>query len=234
MITIRPANERGNARYSWLDTHYTFSFADYIDRNHMGFRSLRVINEDIIAPATGFPPHSHRDMEIITYILSGTLQHKDSLGHTSMIQAGEVQRMSAGSGITHSEMNPSPTEPVHLLQIWILPDRKDIAPDYEQRLFTDEHQHGQLKLLVHPEGKGDTLTIHQDAMLFSGVFDSPDDKVSYSLPAGRYAWIQVSKGSVQLNSRIILNAGDGAAISEEEKIEITGAPKGEILLFDLK
>ena len=232
MITIRPSTERGTAKISWLTPRYTFSFADYIDPNHMGFRSLRVINEDIIAPGAGFPPHEHRDMEIITYILEGSLTHQDSLGNTSIIHEGEVQRMSAGSGITHSEYNASGTDPVHLLQIWIFPNKKNIQPGYEQRLFKDKNQHGQLKLLVDPQSRDGALKIHQDAMLYSGVFESAEDKITYDIRPERYVWIQVSKGSVMLNSQI-LNQGDGAAISHEEKIVLSGAPNGEILLFDL-
>jgi len=232
MMTIRPSDQRGKNKISWLDTRYTFSFADYYDPNHMQFRSLRVINEDVVSPKSGFAPHDHRDMEIITYILEGNLQHTDSMGHTLVIKEGEVQRMSAGTGVTHSEINPSATESVHLLQIWIIPNKKGLTPSYEQRAFSAAKQHGKLRLLIHPNGIDGALKIHQDALLFSLVCNDETDKVVYTPESGRYIWIQVSKGAVKVDGQL-LQQGDGAAISDVTKIEIHGAPSGEILLFDL-
>jgi len=228
MITIRHRNERGHANYGWLDTYHTFSFDTYYDRTYMGFRSLRVINEDRVAPAKGFGTHPHRDMEIITYVLEGSLQHRDSMGTGSIIWPGEVQRMSAGTGVTHSEFNPSKTEPVHLLQIWILPDVLGIPPSYEQKQFSRDTMSGKLRLIASKNPVDDAVTVHQDIRLLAAVLN--EQSISHELKTGRHAWVQVARGKVQLNG-LLLEAGDGAAISEERSVELRGS--GEVLLFDL-
>jgi hypothetical protein len=228
MITIRHRNERGHANHGWLDTYHTFSFDTYYDPQHMGFRSLRVINEDRVAPARGFGSHPHRDMEIITYILDGALEHKDSMGTGSIIRPGEVQRMSAGTGVTHSEFNPSKTEPVHLLQIWILPERRGIQPSYEQKEFSRHEMRGDLRLIAARDPAGGAVKVHQDVRLFATILDG--ESVKHSLGPGRHAWIQVARGSIAVNGAS-LEAGDGAAVSEESGIEMAGA--GEALIFDL-
>jgi quercetin 2,3-dioxygenase len=231
MINIRRSDERGGGNHGWLNTRHTFSFDQYHDPRFMGFRSLRVINEDVVAPSEGFPTHPHRDMEIITYILSGALEHKDSLGTGSVIRPGDGQRMSAGRGIRHSEMNPSSTEPAHLLQIWIMPDRAGHEPSYEQKAFPDEEKRGKLRLVAGPDGKDGSVTIHQDARLYVTLL-SPRQEVTHDLAKGRYAWLQVAKGSVELNGKP-LQPGDGAAISDEQKLTIKGLKDAEVLLFDL-
>lgn len=232
MITVRPAQERGAANFRWLDSRHTFSFGEYFDPNYMGFASLRVINEDKIAPAKGFPTHGHRDMEIVTYVLEGALQHKDSLGTGSVIRPGDVQRMSAGRGILHSEYNASNTEPVHLLQIWLLPEKRGIDPSYEQKTFSDEEKRGQLRLVGSRDGRDGSITIHQDVDLYASLLEV-DDTVTHSLAAGRSAWLQVARGSVQLDGRE-LAAGDGAAIAQENSITLQGiTPQTEVLLFDM-
>ncbi|MGA2222247.1 MAG: pirin family protein [Verrucomicrobiia bacterium] len=231
MIKIRPGRERGHADHGWLDTYHTFSFADYYDPKHMGFRSLRVINEDRVEPGQGFGAHPHRDMEIITYVLEGALEHKDSLGTGSVIRPGDVQRMSAGTGITHSEFNHSRMELVHFLQIWILPERKSLKPGYEQKTFSAQDKRGQLRLLAARNGHNGTVTVHQDMALYAALL-SAGEKVTHSLERGRHAWLQVTRGAVMLNGEK-LNAGDGAAISEEQSLEIEAAAESEILLFDL-
>jgi quercetin 2,3-dioxygenase len=231
MINIRPNNERGGGDYGWLNTRHTFSFDQYHDPRFMGFRSLRVINEDRVSPGEGFPTHPHRDMEIITYILEGALEHKDSLGTGSVIRPGDGQRMSAGRGIRHSERNPSPTEPAHLLQIWIMPDRAGHEPSYEQKAFPDEEKLGNLRLIAGPDGKDGSVTIHQDARLYVTLL-SPGQEVAHVLAKGRYAWLQVAKGAVELNGKP-LKQGDGAAVSDESKLVIQGVEDAEVLLFDL-
>jgi redox-sensitive bicupin YhaK (pirin superfamily) len=231
MINIRRSNERGGGDYGWLNTRHTFSFDQYHDPRFMGFRSLRVINEDRVAPGEGFPTHPHRDMEIITYILEGALEHKDSLGTGSIIRPGDGQRMSAGRGIRHSEMNPSPTEPAHLLQIWIMPDRSGHEPSYEQKSFPDEEKRGKLRLIAGPDGKDGSVTIHQDARLYVTLL-SPGQEVAHELAKGRYAWLQVARGAVEVNGKP-LNQGDGAAVSDEQKLAIKGIQDAEVLLFDL-
>jgi len=228
MIQIRPRNERGHFDHGWLNTYHTFSFDQYYDPRHMGFRALRVINEDRVAPAKGFGTHPHRDMEIITYILEGALEHKDSMGTGSIIRPGEVQRMSAGTGVTHSEFNPSRTQPVHLLQIWILPEAKGIEPSYEQKQFAIEGMRGKLQLIASRNPEAGAVKIHQDVDLFAAILDG--QRVTHTLRAGRYAWLQVARGSIELNGTK-LNAGDGAAISEVSNLEISGS--GEALVFDL-
>jgi len=231
MIVLRRSSERGYANHGWLDTYHTFSFADYYDPEHMGFRSLRVINEDRVAPGQGFGMHPHRDMEIITYVLEGALEHKDSLGTGSVIRPGGVQRMSAGTGITHSEFNHSKIEPVHLLQIWILPERKGLKPGYEQKLFRGDEKRGRLRLIAARDGRDGAVTVHQDVALYAALL-SPEEKVVHQLNPNRHAWLQVARGAMTLNGKK-LSAGDGAAVSEGQSLEIEAADESEILLFDL-
>ena len=232
MITVRRSQERGGGDHGWLNTRHTFSFDTYYDPRHMHFRALRVINEDVVQPGAGFPTHPHRDMEIITYILSGKLEHKDSLGTGSVILPGDGQRMTAGRGIRHSEFNPSATEKVHLLQIWILPERKGIEPGYEQKAFADEEKRGQLRLIAAHDGQDGAVRVHQDVSLYVSLLDS-EQKVEHALAPGRHAWLQVARGAVELNGTR-LNEGDGAAVSDEQKLAVAGAQDGsEILLFDL-
>ncbi|MGD0649592.1 MAG: pirin family protein [Verrucomicrobiia bacterium] len=231
MIVLRRSSERGYANHGWLDTYHTFSFADYYDPEHMGFRSLRVINEDRVAPGQGFGMHPHRDMEIITYVLEGALEHKDSLGTGSVIRPGDVQRMSAGTGITHSEFNHSKIEPVHLLQIWILPERKGLKPGYEQKLFRGDEKRGRLRLIAARDGRDGAVTVHQDVALYAALL-SPEEKVVHQLNPNRHAWLQVARGAMTLNGKK-LSAGDGAAVSEGQSLEIEAADESEILLFDL-
>lgn len=232
MITIRPARDRGIANFGWLDSRHTFSFGEYYDPNHMGFASLRVINEDKVTPGQGFATHGHRDMEIISYVLSGGLEHKDSIGTGSVIRPGDVQRMSAGTGIRHSEYNASKTDPVHFLQIWILPEQNGIEPGYEQKHFEIAEKQGQFRLVGSRDGRNGAITIHQDVDLYAAAL-STGESVSYPLPPGRVAWLQVARGAVQLNDQT-LTAGDGAAIADETLITLQGAAQdAEVLLFDL-
>jgi quercetin 2,3-dioxygenase len=231
MINIRRSEDRGGGNFGWLNTRHTFSFDQYHDPRFMGFRSLRVINEDVVAPAEGFPTHPHRDMEIITYVLQGALEHKDSLGTGSVIRPGDGQRMSAGRGIRHSEMNSSPTNPVHLLQIWIMPDKSGHEPSYEQKAFPNDEKRGKLRLIASPNGQDGSVTIHQDAKLFVSLL-SPGQEVRHHLAKSRHAWLQVAKGEVDLNGNT-LKQGDGAAISEEQQLNIKGKKEAEVLLFDL-
>ena len=232
MITLRPAEERGQADYGWLHTRYTFSFSDYYDPKHVHFRDLRVINEDHVEPGHGFGTHPHRDMEIITYVLEGALAPKDSMGTGSTIRPGEVQRMSAGTGVLHSEFNHSPSEEVHLLQIWILPERKGITPSYEQKEFPREGKLNRLRLVASPGGEEGSVTIHQDARLYASILEQ-GKTVRHEMASGRYAWLQVARGEVALNGTT-LKAGDGAAVERESVLEIAGqAPSSEFLLFDL-
>jgi quercetin 2,3-dioxygenase len=231
MITIRRGEERGGGDYGWLNTRHSFSFDQYYDPRFMGFRSLRVINEDWVQPGHGFPMHPHRDMEIITYLLEGALEHKDSMGNGSVIRPGDGQRMSAGTGVRHSEANPSQTDPAHLLQIWILPERRGIEPGYEQKEFPSAEKRGKLRLIASPDGKDGSVTIHQDARLCVSLL-GPGQQVQHELGEGRYGWLQVAKGSVELNGKR-LQHGDGAAISEQPTVEIKGEEEAEILLFDL-
>ena len=231
MINIRRGEERGGGDYGWLNTRYTFSFNTYCDPKFMGFRSLRVINEDHVAPGHGFPAHPHQDMEIITYILEGALEHKDSLGTGSVIRPGDGQRMSAGTGIRHSEANPSKTEAAHLLQIWILPEREGIAPSYEQKAFPAAEKRGKLRLIASPDGSDGSVTINQDARLYVTLL-SPGEEVSHKIKPNRHAWLQVAKGEIELNGKR-LKQGDGAAISDENKLILKGMEDAEVLLFDL-
>lgn len=231
MITLRPSHERGHANHGWLDTYHTFSFGEYYDPGHMGFRDLRVINEDRVQPGTGFGTHSHRDMEILTYVLEGELEHKDSMGNGSVIRPGELQRMSAGTGVTHSEHNHSKSEPVHLLQIWIVPEQRGLKPGYEQRSFPLEEKRGHLRLIAARDGRGGAVTVHQEVDLFAALLDR-GEVVAHRLNPGRHAWVQVARGAVMLNG-VSLKAGDGAAISEEETLEVSASDASETLLFDL-
>jgi quercetin 2,3-dioxygenase len=231
MIAIRRSEERGGGDYGWLNTRHSFSFDQYYDPRFMGFRSLRVINEDWVQPGHGFPMHPHRDMEIITYLLEGALEHKDSMGNGSIIRPGDGQRMSAGTGVRHSEANPSQTDPAHLLQIWVLPERRGIEPGYEQKEFPSGEKRGKLRLIASPDGTAGSVTIHQDAKLYVSLL-GPGDQVQHNLAKGRYGWLQVAKGSVDLNGER-LQRGDGAAISDQPKVEMKGREDAEILLFDL-
>ncbi len=231
MITIRKAAERGHFDFGWLNTYHTFSFGDYYDPKNMGFRSLRVINEDVVHAGRGFPRHGHRDMEIFTYILSGALQHRDSMGNGSIIRPGDVQRMSAGTGVTHSESNPSSDEAVHLLQIWILPAREGIEPDYEEKKFPDEEKHNQLRLIISPEGDDGSVRINQDARVYASLLE-PGVEVAHGLADGRHAWLQVAAGSIAVNGNE-LTQGDGVAVSDERTITIAASEPAELLLFDL-
>jgi redox-sensitive bicupin YhaK (pirin superfamily) len=231
MITIRPAAARGHADHGWLDSHHSFSFADYHDPKHMGFRSLRVINEDRVEAAQGFGTHPHRDMEIITYVLEGSLQHRDSMGTGSVIRPGDVQRMSAGTGVTHSEYNASKSDVVHLLQIWLLPAERGIAPSYEQKTFGPEEKRGRLRVVASSDGRDGSVTIHGDAVLHAGLFRT-GEAAELPLAAGRHAWVQVARGKVRVNGRE-LEAGDGAALSEEASVRVEGIDDGEVLVFDL-
>ena len=231
MITIRRGDERGGGDYGWLKTRHTFSFSDYQDSKWMGFRSLRVMNEDWVAPKGGFPTHPHRDMEIITYVLSGKLEHKDSLGTGSVILPGDGQRMTAGRGIRHSEANASSTEAVHLLQIWILPDKQGHEPGYEQKAFPEAEKRGKFRLIASNDGAEGSVKINQDAKLFVTLL-APGEELTQSLGAKRYGWLQVAKGEIELNGQT-LRQGDGAAISEEKKLAIKATQQAEVLLFDL-
>jgi redox-sensitive bicupin YhaK (pirin superfamily) len=232
MLTIRPAQDRGIADFGWLDSRHTFSFGEYFDPQHMGFADLRVINEDKVAPGQGFSTHGHKDMEIISYVLEGALEHKDSIGTGSVIRPGDVQRMSAGTGIMHSEFNASKTEPVHFLQIWILPAEKGIAPGYEQKHFTVAEKQGQLRLVGSQDGRDGSITIHQDINLYAASLQA-GESISYSLVPNRVAWLQVARGSIEVNGHT-LAAGDGAAIAQEELISLQGtSQETEVLLFEM-
>lgn len=231
MLQIRRATERGHADHGWLNTYHSFSFADYYDPKHMGFRQLRVINEDRVQPGRGFPSHPHRNMEIISYVLEGALEHKDSMGNGSVIVPGEVQRMSAGTGITHSEFNHAKAELVHFLQIWILPDTEEVKPSYEQTYYPDEEKRGKLRLIASADGRDGSVTIRQDVNLYATILDAGEEIV-YLIPSGRHVWLQVARGRVLVNSQQLAQ-GDGAAMSGEEKVLVIGVERAEILLFDL-
>ncbi|MCC7305860.1 MAG: pirin family protein [Alphaproteobacteria bacterium] len=231
MITIRKSADRGHIEHSWLDTYHTFSFGRYYDRNHMGFGPLRVINEDRVLGGKGFDTHPHDNMEIVTYVLEGALAHKDSMGNGSTIRPGDVQRMSAGTGVTHSEYNPSETDPVHLLQIWFLPEKENIPPGYAQKGFAPEGKQGRLQLLVSREGRDGSLSINQDIDMYAAVLGG-NDTIAHALKPGRLGWLQVAKGSLDINGQA-LAAGDGAAIRDEAEITLSGAKEAEIVLFDM-
>jgi len=229
-MKIRKANERGHANHGWLDTYHTFSFADYYDAQWMGFRSLRVINDDLVMPGMGFGAHPHRDMEIITYILNGALEHKDSMGNGRVIRAGEVQYMAAGTGVQHSEFNPSKDEAVHLLQIWIIPDGKGVKPRYAEKSLADAPA-GKLHLVTSKNGRDGSIAIHQDADLWMAKLDT-GNRGRHELAPGRHAWVHVAEGEVSLNGQK-LSGGDAAAMSEETSLEVIATKPAQVLIFDL-
>jgi quercetin 2,3-dioxygenase len=231
MIVRRPSTERGHGNRGWLDSRHTFSFADYHDPAHMGFRALRVINEDRVQPSQGFGTHSHRDMEIISYVLDGELAHQDSMGTGSVLRPGDVQRMSAGTGVRHSETNPSASKPVHFLQIWLLPARRGVPPSYEQKRFEVADRAGRLRLVASPDGRDGSISVNQDADVYAGLF-KPGQGARLDLRPGRHAWVQVARGDITVN-RETLAAGDGVAVSDEPAVEITARTDAEVLVFDL-
>jgi redox-sensitive bicupin YhaK (pirin superfamily) len=231
MITRRAARQRGHKNHGWLNTYHTFSFSSYYDPQHMQFRALRVMNEDYVAPGMGFGTHPHSDMEIVTYVLEGALEHKDSMGNGEVLRPGEFQRMSAGTGITHSEFNPSKDEPVHLYQIWLLPEKNGITPSYEQKRFPEEERHNQLRLVASRDKADGSLLIHTDARVYLGTIDQ-GRSVTHELDVKRYAWLQVLRGSVTLNGQA-LETGDGAAVSNETALKIEATSHAEVMLFDL-
>ena len=231
MITIRPAAERGHANHGWLDSYHSFSFSDYYDPAHMGLSNLRVINDDRIAPRGGFPTHGHEDMEIVTYVMQGALEHKDSMGNGSVIRAGDVQYMSAGTGVRHSEYNPSADEPVHLLQIWLLPNKNGVEPGYAQRHFSDAVRRNRLGLLVSPDGRDDSIRTHQDALLYGTLLDD-GSSVEHQPGAGRQTYVHVARGAAKVNGEL-LRDGDAARIDIGESVRIEGVDGAEALLFDL-
>ena len=229
MIARRAANERGHANHGWLDTYHSFSFADYYNPEFTKFRTLRVLNDDTIAPGGGFGTHGHDNMEIVTYVLDGALEHKDSMGTGSVLRPGDVQRMTAGTGVTHSEFNHSNTDPLKLLQIWIFPEQSGLTPSYEEKHFPESEKQDRLRLIVSPDGVDGSLTIHQDARIYAAILN-PGKSVEYRADPGRHLWVQIAKGSISLSGEQ-LSVGDGAAVSEESLISLEG--DGEILLFDL-
>lgn len=231
MIEIRRSDERGTARFSWLYSRHSFSFSHYYDPRHMGFGALRVLNEDTVQPGAGFASHPHRDMEILSYVLDGALEHCDSLGSGSVIRPGEVQRLSAGTGVRHSEFNPSSSEPVHFLQIWILPARRGLDPGYEQKALPEEQRRGRLQLIASSDGREESVRVHQDVDVYSTLLQ-PGDTVAHRPAAGRRVWVQVARGAVQLNGHT-LGAGDGAALRGEPCVSLRGGADTEALLFDM-
>ncbi|HUB08196.1 MAG TPA: pirin family protein [Myxococcales bacterium] len=231
MLTLRKAADRGHANHGWLDTHHTFSFADYRDPRFMGFGPLRVINDDTVAPGGGFPPHGHRDMEIISYVLEGALQHRDSLGNGSVIRPGDVQRMSAGTGVTHSEFNASKEAPVHFLQIWLLPRREGLPSGYEQKFFGDDEKRDRLRLVASPDGAGGSVRLQQDARVYASLLRA-GATLTHAFTRGRKGWLHVARGTAEINGQR-LAAGDGLAIEGEETLSIGSPTEGEILLFDM-
>jgi len=230
MFTLRPSKERGYFNHGWLDTYHSFSFGDYHDPKHMSFRSLRVINEDVVAPGHGFGMHPHRNMEIVTYILSGSLEHQDSLGSRGTIRPGEIQRITAGSGVLHSEVNPSPSEPVHLLQIWLTPEKLNLAPSYEQKVIGPQKP-GELTLIASRTPSEGAVTIHQDVDIYRGIM-KPGEELSFALRPGRAAWIQSARGGLLVNNNVV-DSGDGAGIENESALVISARSDAEFLLFDL-
>jgi redox-sensitive bicupin YhaK (pirin superfamily) len=231
MITIRKSGDRGRSALEWLDSRHTFSFAEYYDQGQMGFESLRVINDDHIAPGGGFPPHPHRDMEIVTYVTEGALAHRDSMGNGSTIRRGDVQRMSAGTGVTHSEYNASRTDPAHLLQIWIVPDRRGYQPGYEQKHFADEDKRGRMRVAASPDGRDGSVSIHQDALMYAGIIE-PGQPIRMAIAAGRNAYLHVVEGGITVNGAA-LKGGDGARIENEREITLDAAKPSEVILFDV-
>lgn len=232
MIAVRRASQRGHADHGWLNTFHTFSFADYYDERQMGFRSLRVLNDDTVSAGQGFGTHGHKDMEIVSYVLEGALSHQDSMGTGSTIKPGDVQRMSAGTGVMHSEFNGSKSEPVHFLQIWLLPDKGGIAPGYEQKNFSAADKRGQLKLIASPDGREGSVTIHADAKVYAGTFDA-GQKAELPIAKGRGAWVHVAQGTAKVNGQA-LAAGDGLALEDEGAVSVEGVSGGEVLVFDLR
>jgi quercetin 2,3-dioxygenase len=231
MITIRKSEDRGHADHGWLDTRFTFSFADYFDEDHIQFRTLRVMNDDRVAGGGGFPMHPHRDMEIVTYVLEGALEHRDSMGNGSVIKPGDVQYMSAGTGVTHSEFNASKSQPVHLYQIWMMPDKRGHQPTYDQKTFSDAEKRGKLRLVASPDGRDGSVKIRQDNELYATLLGA-GESVKHALKPERHAYVQVARGRVTLNGAK-LGTGDGAAISAEKSVELVGVDNAEVLLFDL-
>jgi redox-sensitive bicupin YhaK (pirin superfamily) len=231
MLHLRLADERGRAEFGWLSSRHSFSFGEYYDRKHMGFGPLRVINEDRVQPGQGFGTHGHRDMEILSYVLDGALEHKDSLGNGSVLRPGDIQRMSAGTGVQHSEFNHSSSELVHFLQIWIIPDEHELEPGYAEKTIPQDEIHGRLRLLVSRDGRDGSISIHQDADLYASILKSGED-VQHEFAPGRLGWIQVARGNVSLNGSD-LTQGDGAGISQEESISIRTSSDAEVLLFDM-
>jgi redox-sensitive bicupin YhaK (pirin superfamily) len=231
MLTVRHSNQRGHFDHGWLNTYHTFSFDQYYDPRYMGFRSLRVINEDFVAPGRGFPKHGHRDMEIITYILEGALKHEDSMGNGSVIQPGDVQRMTAGTGVRHSEQNASTDELVHLLQIWIIPNADNLDPGYEQKAFTADERRNQLRLIASTNGRDGSISVHQDVSLYASILE-PGQNVQHQMDPTRFGWLQVARGSVSINDESV-EQGDGVVIVAESELKIAASEPAEILLFDL-
>ena len=231
MITLRKAQDRGHAQHGWLDSWHTFSFGDYYDPKHMGFRALRVINEDRVAPGKGFPTHSHRDMEIVTYVLNGALEHRDSMGNGSVMKPGDVQRMTAGTGVGHSEFNASQSELVHFLQIWLLPERRNLEPGYEQKTFPKAESLGKLRVVASRDGASGAVLVHQDVTLLAGYFGAGEQE-KYLLAPGRHAWLHVARGELRVNGQT-LTAGDALQVSDEAALELSGVSDAEVLLFDL-
>lgn len=230
MLTIRKADDRGHADHGWLDSHHTFSFADYYDPAQMGFRALRVINDDRVAGGKGFGAHPHRDMEILSYVLEGALAHKDSTGHAGVIRPGDVQRMSAGRGVVHSELNPE-RAPVHFLQIWLTPSQRGIDPGYEQKAFTEADKRGRLRVVASPDARDGSVTIHSDAIVHAGLFTA-GERAELPIAEGRHAWVHVARGQVRVNGND-LDEGDGVALSDEKLVAIEGIDQSEVLVFDL-
>jgi quercetin 2,3-dioxygenase len=231
MVNLRKSEERGHFDYGWLQTRHTFSFNEYYDLDHMRFRSLRVINEDLVQPGAGFPTHGHRDMEIISYVMEGALEHKDSMGNGSTIKAGEVQRIRAGTGITHSEYNPSASETAHFLQIWITPQHKSLQPSYQQQRFDEAQKRGRLQLIASPEGEASSVSIDQDVELYACILD-PSEIAVHTFRPGRHGWVQLLRGTLRANA-VEMRAGDGAAVSEEPELQIAAVEPAEFLLFDM-
>jgi redox-sensitive bicupin YhaK (pirin superfamily) len=231
MITVRPASERGHADHGWLDSHHTFSFADYYDPDHMGFRSLRVVNDDRVAAGQGFGTHPHRDMEIVSYVLEGALEHKDSMGTGSVIRPGDVQRMSAGTGVAHSEFNGSKSDPVHFLQIWLIPKERGLPPSYEQKNFSEADKRGRLRVVASPDGRDGSVTIHTDAIVYAGLFDA-GESAALELGKERGAWVHVARGKVKVNGKEVAE-GDGVSFEGEPRVAIEGVAGAEVLVFDL-
>ena len=231
MITLRKSEDRGHADHGWLKSHHTFSFAGYHDPDHMNFRTLRVMNEDRVAPGQGFGTHAHDNMEIVSYVLEGELEHKDSMGNGEVLRPGEFQRISAGTGITHSEFNPSEDNPTHFYQIWLIPETRGLAPSYEQKAFDPEKRQDQLQLVASPTGEQESIQIHQDVRIFLSDLTG-ENEVTYPIPSGRHLWVQVLRGSAGVNGEV-LNTSDAAALSDESQLVLNTETSAEIMIFDL-